>query len=246
MTKCLVVQHLAPEGAFAVHDALVKAGVSLDIRQIFLGDPIPEDASEIDALVVMGGSMSAASDDGFPTRQGELDLLADALSRRIPILGICLGAQLLAAAAGAAVYPGSSGPEVGWGPVVLSETCHEDALLAGLPTDLTVLHWHGDTFDLPAGAVHLAGNDRYANQAFRLGPAAWGLQFHLEVTQPAVEGFIDAFVAEAAAAVGGAEGIRSAAERVLVDLAPTRSAVCSRFAELVQSRAIDGALVDLG
>jgi GMP synthase-like glutamine amidotransferase len=246
MAKCLVVQHMAPEGAFAVDDALVNVGVGLDLRQVFAGDPIPVDASGADALVVMGGSMSAASDAGFPTRRSELALLADALSRGIPTLGICLGAQLLAAAAGAAVYPGGSGPEVGWGPIVLSETCHEDALFAGLPTDLTVLHWHGDTFDLPKGAVHLAGNDRYANQAFRLGNAAWGLQFHLEVTQPAVEGFIDAFADEADAAAGGANSIRSAAERALAELAPTRNALCSRFAALVLNQVTDGALVDLG
>lgn len=236
MPNCLVVQHVAPEPAFAIAGALSEAGVDIDIRRVFAGDPIPTDGTGLDGLVIMGGPMSAASDDGFPTRRAELALIADAIDRRIPTLGVCLGAQLLAAAAGGAVFPGASGPEIGWGPVDLTADRADDPLLSGLPTPLTVLHWHGDTFDLPDGAVRLAGNGNYPNQGFRLGPAAWGLQFHLEVTAPAVEGLLAAFGADAESVVGGPEAIRAAIPGALASLADARDLVLGRFAASVADR----------
>ena len=147
------------------------------------------------------------------------------------MLGVCLGAQLLAAAAGAAVYPGGRGFEVGWAPVSLSDDAAADPLLAGLPQSWTVLHWHGDTFDLPGGAVHLASSERYVNQAFRWGDSAWGFQFHVEVDGPAVEAFALDFPDEAAAAPGGVSG--RVAEAALAALAPIRDQVCARFAVVV-------------
>jgi hypothetical protein len=100
-----------------------------------------------------------------------------------------------------------------------------------------VLHWHGETFDLPTGAELLAGNDNCPTQAFRVGEAAWGIQFHLEVTTEAVDGFLAAFAAEAADEPGGVEGVRTAAVAALAALAPARDFVCQRFAGLVASRA---------
>ena len=136
-----------------------------------------------DGIVVMGGPMSAYSDEGFPTRRRELELLADALVRGVPTLGVCLGAQLLALAAGGRALAGKVGPEVGWAPVEFTEHAKEDSLLAGLPRQIIVLHWHGDTFELPPHAVELAASPLYRGQAFRVGSQAWGFQFHLEVDQ---------------------------------------------------------------
>ena len=141
--------------------------------------------------------MSAIDDHGFPTRTREVALLAQSLDRGTITLGICLGAQLLAVAAGSPVFVGHAGPEIGWGPVELMPEAASDPLLATVPSGLTVLHWHGDTFDLPLGATHLAASRTYANQAFRAGERAWGFQFHLEVDQRAVTGFVDAFGDEA-------------------------------------------------
>jgi len=102
------------------------------------------------------------------------------VTRGLPILGVCLGAQLLAAACGAGVRPGERGRELGPGTVTLSGAGRDDPLFAGCAATLPVLHWHGDTFDLPRGACHLARSPSYVNQGFRLG-RVYGFQFHLEV-----------------------------------------------------------------
>jgi GMP synthase-like glutamine amidotransferase len=193
----------------------------------------------------MGGPMSANSDEGFPSRKAELALLADAVERAVPTIGVCLGAQLLALATGGAVHRGETGAEIGWGPVNLEPACKGDPLFDGVPASLTVMHWHGETYDMPAGAEHLLSNGRYANQGFRTGPAAWGVQFHLEVTEAAVDGLLDAFPQDAEEADGGATAIRSASPDVLAELAPWSGVVFTRFATLVLERSQQTDLVDL-
>ncbi len=245
MPKCLVIQHVAPESPFAIADALRAAGIELEVCRVFAGDQLPSRIDAFDGLVVMGGPMSAASDEEFPTRLSEIDLLSQAVQSDVPTLGICLGAQLLAAAGEAAVYPGGGGPEVGWGPVRLDASCRDDPLFAGLPDELTVLHWHGDTFDLPPGSQHLISNANYTHQAFRMADMAWGIQFHLEVNEEAVAGFVSGFPHEAEKAPGGAEGILTATPDAVAQLTRARTTVCDRFAELVSARVSKGALVEL-
>ncbi len=233
MKNCLVIQHAEPEGPWAIGDALVRAGVELDVRRVFAGESLPTSVREHGGLVVMGGPASATSDEGFESRLVELRLLADALAAEVPTLGVCLGAQLLAGAAGARVYQGN-GLEIGWGPVELTSAARrDDPLLADLPPHLEVLHWHGDTFELPPGSHHLARNERYAHQAFRVGTLAWGLQFHLEVTAAAVEGMLIAFPADASRAPGGSDGVRGHTLTALAELAPCRDVIFDRFAALV-------------
>jgi GMP synthase-like glutamine amidotransferase len=236
MPNCVVVQHVAPEPAFAVDQALRAAGIAVDTRRVFEGDDIPGDVSELDGLVVMGGPMSATSDEGFPTRTAEITLLTEALGAGIPTLGICLGAQLLAAAGGGSVYRDAQGPEIGWAPVHLSPACQDDPLFTHLPPTLTVLHWHGETLDMPPGSQRLSSNMIYANQAYRIGHMAWGVQFHLEVTAEAVEGFLDAFAQDVAHVPGGSEGVRAATPAAVAALAPARDLVCGRFAHLVAAQ----------
>ena len=235
MPTCLVIQHLPPEGPYLIAEALENAGISVELCQVFAGDRPAASLDGYDGLVVMGGPMSAASDDGFPTRAAEIDLLEDALERRLPALGVCLGAQLLAIAAGGKVYPGAEGPEIGWAPVslVVAEA-EQDPLFRDLPSELTVLHWHGDTFDLPPGATHLARSKAYPNQAFRAGPRAWGLQFHLEVDVPAVDAFLTAFGVEAAGCGVAPADIAARAGQAVAALAPERGKLLDRFAGLVR------------
>jgi GMP synthase-like glutamine amidotransferase len=213
--RALVVRHLDVEGPYEIATALRRHGVDAV-------DGPPDSLDGFDALVVMGGPMAAHSDDDFPTRTAELRLLADALDRRVPVLGVCLGAQLLAVAAGGRAFRGEAGPEIGWAPV---HRVGEDRLFADLPTSFPVLHWHGDTVELPPGAELLASSDRYTNQAFRVGPVAWGIQFHLEVDLGAVGAFVERFDGDPAI-------LAEAADR-LAELAPTRALVLDRWATLV-------------
>ena len=240
MRRALVVQHLEPEQPFAIADALVARGVDLDVRRVFAGDAVPPDAAGLDGLVVMGGPMSARSDEGFATRRAELALVEDALAGEVPVLGVCLGAQLLAAAAGGAVTVGVAGPEIGWGPVRLSPDAGTDPLFRDLPSSLTVLHWHGETFGLPPGALHLVSTERYPNQAFRVGRCAWGLQFHLEVGVDAVARFTAAFDAEARAAGVDPARIDAEAPGFVAALEEPRRRVLDRFAQVVTARAASG------
>jgi len=228
----LVVQHQPVEGTYRLGGALVRAELQLDVRRVYAGDPVPLSADGLSGLVVMGGTMAAYADDGFPTRRAELALLASAVSLGVPTLGVCLGAQLLAVAAGGSAVPGDAGLEVGWAPLRLLGS--DDSLLGGLPDELVVLQWHGDTYALPPSAVRLASGDVYAEQAFRVGAAAWGLQFHLELDGAGV----DAFLAESGSEVPGPVGsaLRAEARERLAALEPVARTVFDRFAALCASR----------
>ncbi|MFI9052079.1 methyltransferase domain-containing protein [Streptomyces sp. NPDC053427] len=228
----LVVEHVPGEGPYAIGEAIAAAGLRMRVCRVWAGDPVPGSLDGVAALVVMGGPMSACGDDGFPTRSAEVALLRSALAAGVPVLGVCLGAQLLALAAGGVARPGW-GPQIGWGEIRTREAASRDPLLAGAPKRWRVLHWHGDTMDLPAAAVPLASCDRYPVQAFRVGGSAWGLQFHLEVDAAAVDAFVTAFPEEAATA----PGLREAAPAELAALAPHRDRVFGRFAALVAARA---------
>jgi GMP synthase (glutamine-hydrolysing) len=140
-------------------------------------------------LVVLGGPISVYDRDGYPFIDAEIELLSSRLAAQSPTLGICPGAQLMAAALGARVYPGSRGKELGWAPIHTTSNCSIPSWFKPLlkPT-LRVLHWHGDTFDLPDGAERLAETADYANQGFVVGNFATALQFfHPEVTVRGLE-----------------------------------------------------------
>ncbi|MEV8405343.1 methyltransferase domain-containing protein [Streptomyces niveus] len=228
----LVVEHVPGEGPYAIGPALDAAGLRTRLCRVWADDALPESLAGIEALVVMGGPMAAHSDDGLPTRGAELALLRAALAADVPVLGVCLGAQLLAVAAGGSAVKGS-GLQVGWGDVRTGPPAVTDPLLAGAPERLGVLHWHGDTMELPDGAVLLASCDRYPVQAFRIGGAAWGLQFHLEADESTVDTFMAAFPADAATV----PGLRDATPAALAALIPHRDRVLGRFAALVADRA---------
>ncbi|MFI0777420.1 methyltransferase domain-containing protein [Streptomyces sp. NPDC021212] len=232
-TGVLVVQHLPHEGPYAIGTALEAAGLPVRVCRTWAGDPVPESPDGLAALVVMGGPMAAYDDSpAFPTRAAELALLRVALEAVVPVLGVCLGAQLLAVAAGGVARPGD-GQQTGWGTVRTTSAAPADPLFAPLPEHLRVLHWHGDTMDLPAGAALLASCDRYPVQAFRIGGAGWGLQFHLEVDEEAIDAFATAFPDEAATV----PDLRESTPAELTASAPHRDGVFERFAALVASRA---------
>jgi GMP synthase (glutamine-hydrolysing) len=177
-SRWVVLQHVEWEGPGIIAREAEKRGCEVDIRRLDRGDEIPT-ADHVDGLVVMGGPWGAYEEDQHPFLRKECELLTAVTRRGVPVLGVCLGAQLLARALGAKVYPGH-GAEIGFGLIELAEAGREDSLLTGLGEHLPAFHWHGDTFTLPDGAVLLASSPMYAHQAFRFGSRAYGFQFHIE------------------------------------------------------------------
>jgi GMP synthase (glutamine-hydrolysing) len=176
----LVLQHIACEPPGVYEDVLNERGATIQRVELDEGEPLP-DWRAFDAIIAMGGPMGALDEVDHPWLVNEKRLIGDAVRSGLPFWGVCLGVQLLAASLGARVYPGSA-PEVGLLPVMLTDEALADPVFAGMPRELLSLQWHGDTFDLPDGAALLAGSPAYPNQAFRFGTAAYGVQFHLEVS----------------------------------------------------------------
>lgn len=188
MPSATAVLHIAFEDLGTLAPVLRDAGFQVELQDASTFDFKRAAAGTADLLVVMGGPIGVYETEAYPFLQDELALLRKRLAAGRPTLGICLGAQLMAAALGARVYPGKNGKEIGWSPIQAGPDANRFPGLAGLfEDDLRVLHWHGDTFDLPAGALHLARTAQYQNQAFAMGSHALALQFHPEVTARSLE-----------------------------------------------------------
>jgi GMP synthase (glutamine-hydrolysing) len=162
-----------------------ERGHELDEWSFAWETPPPRPIDAYDAVMVFGGAMHADQDDRHPWLRDETMLLQELLDRRAPLLGVCLGAQLLAKAAHARVYAAEE-PEIGWHDVELTDAADSDPIFSRLPRSFSAFQWHYYTYDVPAGAVELA-RSRRCTQAFRLGESVWGVQFHPEVTGPQVE-----------------------------------------------------------
>jgi len=182
--RILAFRHIPCEHLGLIARELEARGIGCEYADLYRPDaPLPNH-SDFDGLIVMGGPMSV--NDGLPYLELEKQAIAEAIAAGRPVLGVCLGAQLIASALGARVYRNSS-KEIGWFDVRFTPEASGDALFAGARPTETVFHWHGETFDLPPGAVWLAHSGLTRHQAFRFGRATYGLQFHLEVTPPMIE-----------------------------------------------------------
>ncbi|HVT65589.1 MAG TPA: type 1 glutamine amidotransferase [Mycobacteriales bacterium] len=221
MPTALVIQHAAVEGPGRFAEWLPSHGLELDVVHAYAGYPVP-DVMEHDALIVMGGPMGAYDDVDVPWLAATKKLLADAVEAELPTLGICLGAQLLAVATGGKVERGAAGPELGLGEVTGDGS--DRVLLSG---PYVVVQWHYDTVtELPPDATLLASSALYPVQAFRVGEAAWGLQFHVEATPELVGKWARA---EGREVEGIVEPIRHAEK----SLALIGEAIARRFAYVV-------------
>ncbi len=180
--KVLALTHGPSVGAGVFGEAVRDAGHELAFWPVQHGGAPP--AGDADALLVFGGAMHPDQEDRHPWLRRELRFLEEALERGTPLFGVCLGAQLVARAAGAAVLP-SRKPEVGWLRVDLAAAAGDDPVFGSLPPRFDAFQWHHYTYELPSGAVELARSD-VCTQAFRLG-RAYGIQFHAEVTGAQVE-----------------------------------------------------------
>ena len=207
----LAIQHVAIETTGLIGDLLAEAAAEVETVRVFAGDPVPGAPGARDALVVMGGPMGVYEGDRHPHLAQEIALIRRAIEEGVPVLGVCLGSQLLAAALGARVRPAAK--ELGWLPVTLTPEGRSDPLWADAPDSFTAFHWHGDAFDLPAGAMPLASSALTACQAFRQGPHV-GLLFHMEM---------DAAIVGALAETDRASGYADeAAARRAIEEAPRR------------------------
>jgi GMP synthase-like glutamine amidotransferase len=176
--RLLVLQHISCEPPGAYEDELLEHGGTLKRVMVDQGEPLPG-LDGFDGIIAMGGPMGAYEDDRLPWLGPEKELIARAARTGVPVWGVCLGAQLLAASLGAPVLPGPA-PEVGVLPVYRTDAAEEDPVFSVLPECFLALQWHSDTFALPDDAVLLARSDAYESQAFRVG-RAYGLQFHIEI-----------------------------------------------------------------
>ena len=172
-------RHVPFEGLGLIEPTLEARGISIEYPDLFADGVAMPDVSTAAGLIFMGGPMSA--NDDLPYLKQEIQLIQQAVERGQPVLGVCLGSQLIAKALGARVYKNAT-KEIGWFDVHLTEAGRLDPVLSGLEGPETVFHWHGETFDLPKDASWLAYSDACRHQAYRIGSNIYGLQFHLEVT----------------------------------------------------------------
>lgn len=176
--RCL--QHAPAEGPGAIAGWTEARGHHLASTHAYRGDPLPS-TDDLDLLVVLGGAMGVHDTERFPWLADEKRLIGRAISEGKAVLGICLGSQLVADVLGARVHRAPE-MEIGWFPVERTAEAARSPLFAGVPARMDAFHWHGDTFDLPAGAVHLARSAACEHQAFAYGDRVLALQFHLEMT----------------------------------------------------------------
>lgn len=184
MPNLVAIRHVPFEDLDSFAAPLAARGYRISYRDAPIDRLAGPDLAEADLLVVLGGPIGAYEDALYPFLGTEIAIIEKRLAQGRPVLGICLGAQLMARALAARVYPGKK--ELGWAALSLTEAGRRSPLRSIAP-DMKVLHWHGDTFDLPAGATHLAATERTPHQAFAFRNHALALQFHIEASAPGLE-----------------------------------------------------------
>jgi GMP synthase (glutamine-hydrolysing) len=182
------LQHVPFEDVAYIGNWAKENGIHFGRTRLYENDPYPP-LSDVEALIIMGGSMGTGDDQKYPWLKTEKAYIREAIHSNKVVIGICLGAQLIAAVLGAEVYQNLH-KEIGWFPVYTTPQLHNTSLGKILPESFTAFHWHGDTFAIPDGAVHLAESRACKNQGFVYGEQVIALQFHLESTELSVESMI--------------------------------------------------------
>ncbi len=189
MKPVVVVRHESPDRIRLAEDVFGKSGLGVGYVDLWRGHPLPT-CAEVSALVFLGGSMGVGDSNEFPFLAAEQKLVQEAVRQSIPLLGLCLGAQLLAAATGGKVFRAAH-PSIGFLPVAKTMAADSDGLFSGFCATDRLLSWHKDTFTLPPRSQLLMTSDDTPNQAFRVGACAWGAQFHFEVDDSLLETWIE-------------------------------------------------------
>lgn len=233
MSDILILQHVRPEPPAMISDVLSAHDLSIRTVRVHRGEPVPK-TLEADGLVVLGGPMGIADIDERPHLRSECGLIEEAVRYGVPLLGVCLGSQLLAHVLGGDVQPAPD-KEIGWKEVTLKGDAEEDALFQGVDNSFSAFHWHGDAFALPDGAVSLARTAQTAHQAFRYGARAYGLLFHLEVTPKTVAWMTKAFQDELSDEGLDGAAIRRDAMSYEPEIRSLAETVFGRWGELVSA-----------
>jgi GMP synthase (glutamine-hydrolysing) len=234
MAKIYVLQHHPVENLGSIADALEGAALAWQYVHVNDGQPVPASMKGAGGLIVMGGPMGVYQTDRYPWLRDEMRLIEDAMKLNLPVLGVCLGAQILASALGANVERNPAGKEIGWHPIRLSDSAKDDRLMRGLPAAMTPFHWHGDIFDLPTGAISLASSEKTPCQAFRHGDKTYGFQFHFEVTRDGVAAMAAAFAKELVRENIPADRLMAQAAEFIPPLEKISDTVFSRWAAPIQ------------
>ncbi len=187
-----IIKHIDIEGPGTIGSFLEDNNISYRVIDIFNGERLPNSLCDVSSVIVLGGPMNVYEEDKYAFLKQEDGFLKEVIEKGLPTLGFCLGAQLIAKAQGALVKKNPQ-KEIGWFNVSLTEKGLSDPLFQGFQEELDVFQWHGDTFDIPDGAVRLAESGLCANQAYRIGTNIYGLQFHVEVTDVMIYQWIDAY-----------------------------------------------------
>ncbi|MBF0122811.1 MAG: type 1 glutamine amidotransferase [Candidatus Omnitrophica bacterium] len=182
----LFIKHVDIEGPETLGAFFEKKGHPLSVISLHRGERFPRDLKEVDAVVSLGGPMNVYEEEAYPFLKDENVFIQKVLKENIPFLGICLGSQLLAKAAGGAVIR-SPEEEIGWSDITLTSEGIRDPLFEGMPRVMEVYQWHGDMCVIPVGGTHLASSLKCPVQAFRVGKNAYGLQFHAEITDKSID-----------------------------------------------------------
>ncbi|MBI4745934.1 MAG: gamma-glutamyl-gamma-aminobutyrate hydrolase family protein [Deltaproteobacteria bacterium] len=189
MREVLIFKHVSFEGPGTLTEPLKALGIKYREVNLYEGGA-PINLEGCGGLIIMGGPMNVYEETEYPFLKDEDRLIKEALAKKLPMIGVCLGAQLMAKAAGAEVTKGQK-KEIGWYPLNLTDEAKIDPAFKGLPKEIEVFQWHGDTFDIPQGAVRLASSELFQNQAFRIGNNAYAFQFHIEVTEGIIRDWIE-------------------------------------------------------
>ena len=225
------LQHVPFEGPALIQEWAKAREIPFQVTRFFAGEPLPK-LDDFDGLVVMGGPMGVYDVEDFPWLKDEIELVAQAIQSGKKVLGVCLGAQLIASALGSRVYPHSA-REIGWFDIEKTENTSE--LFRDLPSPSKVLHWHGDTFDLPEGARNLLRSQVCKHQAFTYGENVLALQFHLEASRATLAEMVKALAGELEESrLQGAHHVQSGSEILegaseIVQLEPILFRILERF-----------------
>lgn len=233
MKQVLVLQHAECEAPGLIAQAVERAGGVLKQVHTFKAEAVPEEVRAASGLVIMGGPMGVYEYDRYPFIRNELHLIEDTLKQNKPLLGVCLGSQLLASALGSEVTKGKQ-KEIGWHRVKLADAAQEDPLWNGVERAFMACHWHGDVFDLPTGSTALASSILTPCQAFRYGAAAYGILFHMEFTPDILRGMTTAFKDELREEGLDGDSILRESETYLPPLHRNANRVFSRWAALLE------------